>query len=206
MNYKQPGFDIKLIGLALGGWVATASGGPAGKQMGYIRGWILTGLEVGTLSNRAKRAFEKALRRLITKLRRFQHNLDIDGLCDCIRSEPTASRYEVLRLCVVVGNCSEIIDARIQQRLKSVCSALGLDIGCLAGLLQSTVSLDRIEPKDPLILLGIDPSMRPDKIREHLNRQYALWNARASSTDYAVRIQSERILDLVANCRLSYGL
>lgn len=206
MRYNQQGFDIRLIGLALAGWVAVASGGPVGKQMGYIRGWILDGLELDALSNKAKQGLEKALQRLIRRLRRFQHELDMDGLCEGIRSEPPASRYEVLRLCVVVGSCPEIIDARIQQRLRSVCNALGLDIGYLAGILQSAVSLERIEPKDPQIILGIDPSMHPDKIREYLNRQYAIWNARTLSANEAIRIQSERMLDLVASCRLLYGL
>lgn len=206
MSYKQQGFDIRLIGLALAGWVAVASGGPVGKQMGYVRGWILDGLGVDALSNRAKRGLEKALQRLIRRLRRFQHDLDIDGLCESVRSEPLASRYEVLRLCVVVGSCPEIIDAQIQQRLRSVCNALGLDMGYLAGIVQSTVSLERIEPKDPQIILGIDPSMQLDKIRDYLNRQYAIWNARTLSANRAIRIQSEKMLEFVASCRLSYGL
>jgi uncharacterized tellurite resistance protein B-like protein len=51
-------------------------------------------------------------------------------------------------------------------------------------------------------ILGIDPTWPQERIRAHLNKQYARWNSRAETlTDSAGRDHAEKMLDVIAAAR-----
>ncbi|MBP8305233.1 MAG: hypothetical protein KBE04_14025 [Phycisphaerae bacterium] len=208
-GYLDLGEDLdraRTMALALALGVATRDEGSLGRELGYVRGWALAAMDLGALSLKSKRRFEKALQGLAGLFSR-QVEVDLREVCDGINQKtPVALRYDILEFCIVVaGACGQVGEGKLAL-LKDLVQWLELDPERFRAMMAKAVPMQAFQVIDAAVLLGIQPDMPKEDALRQLNREYAKWNARVTNPDDQVRSQADQMINLIARTRHQYAL
>ena len=198
--------QARTLALALALGVACGDGGSSGRELGYIRGWALAAMDLGALSLKSKRQFEKSLQRL-AKLFTRHVEVDLQEVCTWINQKtPLALRYDILEFCVVVsGAGGQVGDGKLSL-LKDLVQWLELDPERFRAMMAKTVPMQAFQVIDATVLLGIRPDMPKEDVLRQLSHEYAKWNSRVTNPDGQVRTQADQMLHLIAETRHHYVL
>lgn len=198
--------QARTLALALALGVATQDGGPLGPELGYVRGWALAAVDLGALSLKSKRRFERSLQGLAGLFTR-QVEADLHEICDRINQKtPPALRYDILEFCVVVAGAGGQVGEGKVALLKDLVQWLELEPERFRAMMAKAVPLQAFQVIDAAVLLGIQPDMPKEDALRQLNREYAKWNARVTNPDNQVRSQADQMINLIAQTRHQYVL
>jgi hypothetical protein len=170
-------------------------------QCSFLRGWLLAHISLSEVSARAKRLFEKSFKRLL-KICQVTDVDQIIALGQDMESMSTAGqRQEIVEFCLHLICLSEPISTTALVTLQGIAVLWQIDTAQFSMILERTLSVDRLQDIEPMVLLGITENMSSDQVLKQLNRAYAKWNARITHTDKAIQQQAEDMLSWIAQAR-----
>jgi hypothetical protein len=198
--------EARTLAIALALGVGTADGKLSGRELGYVRGWALSELDLAGLSLESKRRFETSLQRL-TRLFIKKVPVDLQEICrQIIQKAPVAHRYDILEFCVVVAGASGHVGEGKLSLLKDLAEWLQLDAERWRAMMGKAIPMEAFKVIDATVLLGLRPDMSKEDALRQLNHEYAKWNACVTNPDHQVRSQADQMIHLIAQTRHDYVL
>lgn len=191
---------LRLGATALALASAEANRKPTRAQFNLIRQWAVNGLDLNEVSFWSRWRFRLALKRMARTVGR--NNPGLQTLCQQIaQATPYAQRYDVITLCLQVQSARGSVNQEELDFIRQLAAWLQLDPERVRDMIDKILPIDLFEELDALTILGIGADMSQAQIRQHLNREYAKWNARVTHADPDIQTQAETMLDLIAQTR-----
>jgi tellurite resistance protein len=196
--------EAKTLAIPLALAIATADGETLGRELGYVRGWALSDLDLAAVSLKGRRRFEKSLQKL-AKLCTRDSGVDLQEVCGQINEKTSlAERYDILEFCVVVAGAAGQVGQGRLSMLKDLTQWLQLEHERFRSLMGKAIPVEAFKVIDASVLLGVRPDMPKADALKQLNHEYAKWNARVTNPDNQVRNQADQMLNLIAQTRNEY--
>jgi len=193
------------LAVALALAVSAADGRMLRCEIEVVRHWV----ELHFLSKLPNRWLRQKLRWNLERSISFfrQGNLlDLGRICrDIAASVEPACRYDIFRLCLDVAAAKGFASLQQLQLLGDLSRWLELDTERCYAMIESLLPPNPDQLDDAETILGLTPDMTDQQRRQHLNRQYAKWNARVTSSDPHIRKQADQMLKLIARTRSQYA-
>jgi hypothetical protein len=197
--------EAKALAIPLALAVAAADGEALGHELGYVRGWALSDIDLATISLSGKRKFEKSLQKL-ARLCAPDSGIDLQEICGQIDEKTSlAERYDILEFCVVVAGAGGQVGQGRLSLLKDMTQWLQLEQERFRSLMGKAIPVEAFKVIDASVLLGVGPDMPKADALKQLNHEYAKWNARVTNPDTQVRNQADQMLNLIAQTRNQYA-
>jgi tellurite resistance protein len=196
--------EARTLAIALALAVGAADGRLSGQELGYVRGWALSELDLASLSLESKRRFETSLQKL-ARLFIKKVPVDIQEVCHrIIERAPVAHRYDILEFCVVVAGASGHVGEGKLSLLKDLAEWLQLDPERWRAMMGKAIPMEAFKVIDATVLLGLRSDMSKEDALRQLNHEYSKWNARVTNPDHQVRNQADQMIHLIAHTRHRY--
>lgn len=122
----------------------------------------------------------------------------VDGLLGY--GEPT-DKLGAIELALQVFAARESISAEQFTALEEVAEQLQIKQNRFLELCQKILLFSNCHIEMPSLLLGIDESLDDDAYLSRLTSEYRKWNARVTNPDEEIRLQTDRVLNLIAELR-----
>ncbi len=197
--------EARTLAIALALGVGSADGTLTGRELGYVRGWALSELDLAQLSLDSKRRFETSLQKL-ARLFIKRVPVDLQEICQHIlKKAPLAHRYDILEFCIVVAGASGDVGEGKLSLLKDMAEWLELDSERWRSMMGKAIPLEAFQVIDAQLLLGLRSDMTREDALRQLNREYAKWNARVTNPDNQVRSQAGQMINLIAQTRNQFA-
>jgi len=194
----------KTLAVALAFAVSVVDGEIEQCEVQVIREWAERNVESGAYAQKGARKLEKALEKTI-EFFRDGNQVDIWQICDEIRQRtPGALHYEIIELCMTVARASGMVSKSQMTLLEKLAERLGVDEDKFYSMRERLLPAGILECKDTRTILGVTCDMDQEQARKRLNEEYKKWSARVTSSDPAVKIQADQMLEIIAETRSEY--
>ncbi|UCG55765.1 MAG: TerB family tellurite resistance protein [Phycisphaerales bacterium] len=173
-------------------------------EVDFIKSWVMSNLDASRASAKAERKLEKALDKTVAFFR-TGGQFDACRVCtEIAQIAPLAIRYDILEFCLGVARANGHVTSEELALLRNLAVWLELDPDRFRAMLEKTLPVNMHEVQDAETILGVAPNMSKEETRRLLNREYAKWNSRVTSSDPAVQSQADQVLALIADARREY--
>jgi hypothetical protein len=187
--------------------VAAADGSLDKAKVAIIRKWANKNikLEGGRIVRYiSHRRLNAALNEAVVFFR-SGNQFDAYSVCkELIQTATVAFRYDILELCLYVAGANGVASEKALDVLQKYAKLLGAGADKFRNMMERILPVMVHETVNPGLLLGVNPNMDDEEIREGLNKEYSKWNARTWNHNPRVQEQAEQMLQLIADTRKEY--
>jgi hypothetical protein len=204
LDIKEKRQTIRLWSLALAYAVCGITRRPSRSQVVLIRQWILPGVILHRVGLWQRLQLHVALF-FLGRAARACRQVSLHEICTHItHMSPLSERYTILGLCLRLAATKAHVCKLECARLWEYAKWLEVDPDRFRTMIEKTLPIYRYAHDDSQCLLGITADMSREHILQHLNREYAKWNARVTHTDRTIQQQAHAMLRLIAETRSVY--
>ncbi len=194
----------KTLAVALGFAVSAADNKMYGCEVELIKNWARVNVGVSQISGKAVRKLDRALNKTLAFFR-DGNKVDAHKICrEIVEILPVAERYDILDLCLHVAQADGVAAAEELALLKKLAIWLEVDNDRFRSMMERVLPVNIHEVKDTEAVLGVNPDMSRENIRQYLNKEYRKWNARVTNFDPEVQAQADYMLKFIADARNAY--
>lgn len=168
-----------------------------------VRKWIDTRNEqqaVPGLKKRLRDALVKGVESL-----QAGKECSIDSLCsDMCKSATILERYSAIELCIAIIGADKNFNPGQIDTVKQISQTIQVDQDKFRAMVLKILPFDKCRTLDTNFILGINPDMETEKIRQRINEEYKKWNARITHPDEVITQQADQMLTIIAEARKKY--
>ncbi|MHC4394540.1 MAG: tellurite resistance TerB family protein [Planctomycetota bacterium] len=170
-------------------------------EVELIKNWAKGNIDKSQVCDRTRRKLEKALNKTVSFFR-GGNQVDVYEICrEITEIAPVAHRYEILELCLQVAGANGTVAVKELAVLKDLANRLEVDTDSFRDMVEKILPADMHKIEDAEVLIGVTSDMNKEQTRQHLNKEYRKWNARATNSDPQIQNQADYMLKFIAQAR-----